>query len=136
MRKAVLNELQQSMDNGDYNNGIHPGIANVTYLEITADGLETDGQSDGSTAASERRLGPPFYAIIAVGGVMIVVAGVVWSRRRKDADAASALSGETSTLPGASENETTGPAASGEVKPERDSTAIETSLDFSSIRED
>lgn len=130
LEKQVLNELERSMDSGEFNEGVHPRIANVTFIDLGTSGLQTGPQTTGSTDP-ERRLRAPYFAIIAVAGVMLITAGVVWRRRKSNAEDESALTGDTSTL--AQDNTSARPSAD---KPNGDTTVLETTMDFSTVEEE
>jgi hypothetical protein len=134
VEKNVLNKIEQSMDAGEFNDGIHPSIANVKFIELAGTGIQAGSQGTASSSP-QKRLRFPYYAIAAVGGLMIIAAGLIWRRRRNSADEASALTGDTSTLqPGVLENQTT--PVYGETKPAGDSTDLEMTMDFSTIQVD
>ena len=134
VKKNVLNKIKESMDAGEFNNSTHPDIVSVKFIEVVGTGIQVGSQGTVSDNP-QRRLRFPFYAVAAVGGLMIIAAGVLWRRKRNRADDTSALTGETSTIqPGASESEVA--VQSGEPKPVGDSTDLETTMDFSSIQID
>lgn len=135
VKQDVLTEIETLMDNGEFNTGVHPLIANVTFLETVATGIEAGSQGDTASNSPQRRLRFPFYAVAAVGGLMIIAAGVIWRRKRNSVDEGSALTGDTSTLQDGGVPENQAATGHGEAKPPGDSTEINTTLDFSSIQE-
>lgn len=131
--KEVLNEIERSMNNDEFND-LHPNIVKVTYIDIGFDGLQGPTQTTGSGNSPERRLRAPYFAIAAVGGLVVIAAAVIWKRRR-DADAASVLTGDTSTLPAGAAHAQDTPAT-GDAKPPGDSVGLESTMDFSTIQEE
>lgn len=134
LKKDILDELERSMNDGEFDEGVHEDVTKVTYIVMTFDGIQAGTPTTGQSGTPQSRLSGPIYAVIAVGGLMLITAGVVWKRRRDSADAASELTADTSTLQGAP---SAGTQEAREVKPEGDLTGIaETTLDFSTIQEE
>jgi hypothetical protein len=92
---TVLKEIEQAMNGGDFNNGIHPEIVNVFYLDQSTDSIEDGADGPGAqNTPMNNGFSTPFIVAIAVGGLAVIIAGVVWSRR-KDKDTASVVTDDT-----------------------------------------
>lgn len=133
VKTNVLNKIKDSMDAGEFNNA-HPDIENVKFIVVVGTGIQAGSQGTVSNNP-QRRLVFPFYAIAAVGGLMVIAAGVLWRRKRNRVDDGSALTDDASAVqPEESEGQVA--VQSGEPKPEGDSTDLETTMDFSSVQID
>lgn len=125
---AVLEKIEQAMNNGDFNSGTHPSIVNVFYLAQSTDPVE-DGADDpeAQNAPTSNDLATPFIIAISFGGLAMIIAGIVWSRR-KNKDTASVVSCDTPL---------TGTATAGDVitlSPEAPSAQNNGTLDFTPIQ--
>lgn len=98
---AIKGEIERAMNDGDFN-GI-PGIVNVFYVDDTATApIEEDEGSGTQSTPTSNGLAPQFYAVIAAGALVVIIAGVLW--RRKDKDTTSVLTDDSHQISAAADN--------------------------------
>jgi hypothetical protein len=99
---AVKEEIKRAMNDGNFNT--ISDVVNVFYVDDQATApVEGDEGSGTQSTPTNNGLAPPFYAVIAVAGALVVViAGVLW--RRKDKDTTSVLSYDSNQMDAAAAN--------------------------------
>jgi hypothetical protein len=122
---AVKGEIKEAMNDGDFNT--IPGIVNVFYVDdLGTAPIEGDEENGTQSTPTINGLASPFYAVIAAGGLVAIIAGVLW-RRRKDQDTTSVLTDDSQQTGAAAVSAALSPSQ--EVRPTQNGGA----LDFTPI---